>query len=129
MIQNLQGIAKAVLREQFISNRIISQKTRKISNKQPNLTPKATRERRTNKSQISKRKETIKIRAEINEIETKETMEKIITNEATHKGLISEYTRAHAAQYQKNNPMKNWAEDLHTGGQQTHEKMLNITIF
>ena len=89
MIQNPQGIAKAVLREKFISNRIISQKTRKISNKQPKLTPKATRERRTNKSQISKRKETIKIRAEINEIETKETMEKIITNEATHKGLIS----------------------------------------
>ena len=83
------GMAKAVLREKFISNRIISQKTRKISNKQPNLTPKAIRERRTNKSQISKRKETIKIRAEINEIETKETMEKIITNEAAHKGLIS----------------------------------------
>ena len=88
MIQNLQDTAKAVLR-QFISNRNISQETRKISNKQPNLTPKATRERRINKSQISKRKKIIKIRAEINEIETKKTMEKIVTNEATHKGLVS----------------------------------------
>ena len=54
------GMAKAVLREKFISNRIISQKTIKISNKQPNLTPKATRERRrttTKKSKDSRRKE------------------------------------------------------------------------
>ena len=34
------------------SNTISSQKTRKISNKQPNLTPKATRERKTNKTQL-----------------------------------------------------------------------------
>ena len=53
--------------------------TRKISSKQSNLTPKATREReKTNKkTKVSRRKETIKIRAEINEIETKETIEKI----------------------------------------------------
>ena len=45
------------------------------------------------------------------------------------KDLSQNIQAAHAAQDQKNNPMKNWAEDLHTGGQQTHEKMLNITIF
>jgi len=27
-----------------------------------------------------------------------------------------------------NSPIKRWAEDMHTDGQQTHEKMLNITI-
>ena len=33
------------------SNTSLPQETRKISNRQPNLTPKATRERRTNKTQ------------------------------------------------------------------------------
>ena len=33
------------------SDTSLLQETRKISNKQPNLTPKATRERRTNKTQ------------------------------------------------------------------------------
>ena len=46
----------------------LPQETRKILNKQSNLTPKATR-RRTIKSKVSRRKEIIKIRAEIN-IET-----------------------------------------------------------
>ena len=44
--------------------------------KQSNLIPKATRERRTNKSQISTRTEIIKIRAEIDDTETKETWRK-----------------------------------------------------
>ena len=44
------------------------------------LIPKATRERRTNKPKISRRKEIIKIRAEINKIETKKTIEKINEN-------------------------------------------------
>ena len=59
-IQNLWDAAKAVLRVKFIATRAIDtklqdtslpQETRKISNKQPNLTPKGTRERRTNKTQ------------------------------------------------------------------------------
>ena len=52
-------------------------RSRNISNKQPNLTPEAIRERRTKKPKVSRRKEIIKIRAEINEIETKETVAKI----------------------------------------------------
>ena len=52
MIQNLWNAANAVLRgKQQYSNTIWPQETRKISNKQPNLTPKATRERRTKKTQ------------------------------------------------------------------------------
>ena len=40
--------------------------------------------------------------------------EKIIANETTDKGLISKIYQqvAHAAQYQKSNPIKKWAEDL-----------------
>ena len=44
---------------------------------QSNLTPKGTRERKTNKPKVSRRKEIIKIRAEINEIEIKKTVAKI----------------------------------------------------
>ena len=46
--QSLGDAAKAVKRE-FYSNTILPQETRKTSNKQPNLTPKAISEKRTNK--------------------------------------------------------------------------------
>ena len=75
MIQNLWDTSKAVQR-----GTILPQETRKISNKQPNHTPKATRERR--KPKVNRRKETIKIRAEINEIETKKTKGKINETES-----------------------------------------------
>ena len=51
------------------SNTILPQEI-SISNKNPNLTWEATRERRA-KPKISRRKEIAKIRAEINEIEAK----------------------------------------------------------
>ena len=67
-IQNLWDAAKAVLRGKFIAIQTLPQETRKTSNKQPNFTPKTTGKRRTNKTpKISRRKEIIKIRAEINE--------------------------------------------------------------
>ena len=69
------GGRKGSSKKEIYSNKILPQETRKISNKQPKLTPKATRERRT-KPKVSRRKEFIKIRAEINEIE-KKTIAKI----------------------------------------------------
>lgn len=48
--QNLQDAAKAVLSGKFYSSTILPQETRKISNKQPNLTPTGSRKRRTNKT-------------------------------------------------------------------------------
>ena len=62
-------------KREVYSNKILPQETRKISNKQPVFTPKVTRERRTNKTQLVE--EIIKIRAEINEIEMKKTIAKI----------------------------------------------------
>ena len=63
--------------------------------------------------------------------------EKIFANYILDKGLKSKYTKnSYTTQHQKiNNLIKKWAEDLnrylfqrrHTDGQQTHEKMLNIT--
>ena len=59
------------------SSDLLPQETGNISNKQPNLTPKAIRERRTKKPKVSGRKEIIKIRSEINEKEMKETIAKV----------------------------------------------------
>ena len=51
MIQNLWDAAKAVLRGKFIAIKSYLKKQEKISNKQPNITPKGTNESRTNKTQ------------------------------------------------------------------------------
>ena len=61
------------------SNTVLPQETRNIPNKQPNHTPKEIRERRTKKkkSKVSRRKEIIKIKSEINAKEMKETILKI----------------------------------------------------
>ena len=44
------GCSKSSSKWEVFSNTVSPQETRNISNKQPNLTPKATRERRTNKT-------------------------------------------------------------------------------
>ena len=71
------GCGKSSSKREVYSYTILPQETRNISNKQPNLTPKAIRERRTKKPKVSRRKEIIKIRSEINEKEMKETIAKI----------------------------------------------------
>ena len=69
------GCSKSSSKMKVYSNKIQPQETRKTSNRQPNFTPKTTGKRRTKK--ISRRKEIIKIQAEINEKEMKETIVKI----------------------------------------------------
>ena len=71
------GCSKSSFKKEVYSNIILPQETRNISNKQPNLTPKAIRERRTKNPKVGGRKEIIKIRSEINEKEMKETIAKI----------------------------------------------------
>ena len=71
------GCNKSSSKREVYSNTILSQETRKISNKQPNITPKEIRGRRTKKPQSSRGKEILKIRSEIKEKEMKETMAKI----------------------------------------------------
>ena len=72
-------MAKAVLKREVYSNTILPQETRKISNRQPNFTPKTTGKRTTTTKnpKISRRKEIIYSQAEINKKEMKETIVKI----------------------------------------------------
>ena len=76
------GCSKSSSKREGYSNTVSPQEIRKISNNQSNPTLKTTRERRTKKTKVSRRKEIIKIRAEINEIETKKTVTKINTTKS-----------------------------------------------
>ena len=59
------GWSKSSSKREVYSDTGLLEETRKTSNKQPNLTSKGIRERRT-KSKVSRKKEIIKIREEIN---------------------------------------------------------------
>ena len=72
------GYIKSSSKREVYSNTILSQESIKTSNRQPNFTTKTTGKRRTKKpTKISRRKEILKLRAEINAKETKETIAKI----------------------------------------------------
>ena len=71
------GCSKSSSKREVYSNTILPQETRKTLSRQPNFAPKTTGKRRTKKLKVSRRKEIIKIKAEIKEKEMKETMVKI----------------------------------------------------
>ena len=71
------GCSKSSFKGEVYSNTSLPQEIRKSANKQPNFTFKAARKKRTEKTNVSRRKEIIKIRAGINEKEMKKTIEKI----------------------------------------------------
>ena len=77
MAQNLWDAAKAVLRGKFIAiqSHLKKQEKSQISNLTLHLKQLEKEEQR--KPKISRRKEIIQVRAEINEIETKKTIVKI----------------------------------------------------
>ena len=77
MTQSLWDAAKAVLRGKFIANTILPQETRSISNKQLTLHLEQLEIEEQKNPEVSRRKEIIKIRSEINEKEMKETVAKI----------------------------------------------------
>ena len=64
-------------KREVYSNTILPQEKRKTLNRQPNFTSKTNGKRKTSHPQISRRKEIIKIWAEINEKELKETIANI----------------------------------------------------
>ena len=71
------GKSKSTFKKEVYSDTILPQETRKISNKQPTCTPKATREKEQTKPKVSRKKEIVNIRTQINEIEMKKPIEKI----------------------------------------------------
>ena len=71
------GFSKSSAKGKVHSNTSLPQETREKSNKQPNFTSKNTTKRRNEEAQVSRRKEIIIFKAEINEKETKETVAKI----------------------------------------------------
>ena len=77
MIQNLWDAAKAVLRGKFIAIQSYLKKQEKSQIKNLTLYIKELEKEEQTKPKVSRRKEIIKIRAEINEIETNKTIGKI----------------------------------------------------
>ena len=71
------GCSKSSSKREVYTNTILPQETRKTVNRQPNFTPKTIGKRTPKNPKSSRRKEIIKIRAEINEKEMKETVVKI----------------------------------------------------
>ena len=69
------GLSKSSSKREVYSNTILPQETRKISNNLTLRLKQLEKEEQT-KPKVSRRKEIIKIRAEINEIETKKTTER-----------------------------------------------------
>ena len=65
------GFSKNNSKREIYSDKTLPQETRKISNKQYNLTPKATKKKKKKIPKVSRRKEIIKIRTEINGIKMK----------------------------------------------------------
>ena len=71
------GPSKGIPEREVHSHTGLPKEDRKISNKQPN--PTSTRARgTTTKSRVSRRTEIIKIRAELNDVETKKTIQRSI---------------------------------------------------
>ena len=77
---NLTGCSKSSSKMQADNNTVLPKESRKVSNEQPNLTPKTTREEQT-KPKVGRRKEIIKMRAEVKEIEMKKKIENISETE------------------------------------------------
>ena len=71
------GCSKSCSKRKVYSNTSPPQETRKSSNKQLTLHLKQLEREKQTRPKVRRRKEIIKIRAEINEIETMKTIEKI----------------------------------------------------
>ena len=76
MIQNLWDTAKHILRGKFIAKQSYLRKQEKNQINNLTLYLKQSEKEELKNPRVSRRKESIKIRAQINEKETKETIEK-----------------------------------------------------
>ena len=70
------GCCKSSAQQEIHSNSGLPEKRRKISNQRLNPPPKELENKEKTKPKVSRRKEIIKIREEINKIEIQKTIEK-----------------------------------------------------
>ena len=82
------GCSKSSSKREVYINTIIPQETTKIPNEQPNLTPKATRQRRTNQTHSQQKERNHKDQSR-NKLETKKTVEKINETKSWFFGKIN----------------------------------------
>ena len=89
MIQNLWDATKAVVRGKFIAIQSYLKKQEKSQMNNLTLHLKELEKEEQTKPKVSRRKEIIKIREEINEIETKKTIAKINKSKSWFFGKIN----------------------------------------
>ena len=92
MTQNLWDAAKAVLRGKFIAIQSYLKKQEKSQINKLTLNLKQSEEEEQKSPKASRMKEIIKIRSEINEIETKKTIAKINKTDRKSTRLNSSHT-------------------------------------
>ena len=102
MIQNLWNAAKAVPRGKFIAIQAYLKKQEKSQINTLTLHLKELEKEEQTKPQVSRRKEIIKIRVEINEIETKKTRAKINKTKSWFFEKINEIDKQLARLIKKN---------------------------
>ena len=98
------GMQKSSSKREVYNNTILPQETRKISNKQPNLTSRSIRERRTKKVRVSRRKEIINIRSEKKEGFPGGTVVENLSANAGDTGSSPGLRRSHV-------PQSSWAHE------------------
>ena len=116
------GCTKGNVKREVYSNTSLPQETRKTSNRKPNFTPKTTgkRRRKTN-PKISRRKEIIKILAEINEKEMKETIVKI---NKTKSWLLEKINKIDQTHQERKRRIKSTKLEMKRRGYNTQHKGL-----
>ena len=100
-IQNLWDAAKAVLRWKFIGMQSYLKNQEKSQINNLTLHLKELEKEEQTRPKVSRRKETIKIRAEINEIETKKTIAKISKTKSWFFEKINKIDKPSAKQSRK----------------------------
>ena len=100
-IQNIWDAAKAVLRGKFIAIQASLRKQEKSQINNLTLHLKHLQKKEKTKPKVSRRKEIIKIRAEINEIEMKKTIEKINETKSLFFGKINKIDKPLASLIKK----------------------------
>ena len=113
-IPKYMGCNKSNSKMEVHVNKCLLKKKRRISNEQPNFTPKEPGGK--TKPKISRRREIIKIRVEINETKTRKTTEKINESQNWFSEKISKTDTPLGRQKEDSNKIRNESGDFNNFG-------------